>query len=194
VKKNYNISVLKDYSRLDEVYKLTHDTFVISGEISPQASGKITTSPHLDTHPDTSILIAEQEGKIIGTITVTIDSGEGLNMEKWFKKELLEYREKHSSKLGSTWRLATDPSYRGKTRLIIDLISMAFKLSIEAGCEQSLCALMNRHKKTYQRLVDAKILVTKMVAPLDKGVMKELNLLSVNLDVGWGKFKHLQTS
>ena len=92
MKKNYNISVLKDYSRLDEVYKLTHDTFVLSGEISPQANGKITTSPHLDTHPDTSILIAEQEGEIIGTITVTIDSGEGLNMEKWFKKEWLEYR------------------------------------------------------------------------------------------------------
>jgi hypothetical protein len=53
---------------------------------------------------------------------------------------------------------------------------------------------MNRHKKTYQRLVDAKILVTKMVAPLDKGVMKELNLLSVNLDIGWDKFKHLQAS
>jgi hypothetical protein len=189
--KNYSISILEDYSRLDEVYKITHDTFVKSGDISPQDNGRITTCPHLDHHPNTTILIAEQEGEIIGTITITVDSGHGLNMEKWFKEELTDYRQIYSSKLGSTWRLATDPSFRGKTRLIIDLISMAFKLLLEADCDLCLCALMNKHKKTYQRLMDAKVVVTKNV-PFDKDIPMELNLMKIHLETGWDKFKQLQ--
>lgn len=194
IDKNYRISVLEDYSRLDEVYKLTHDTLVLSGEISPHDNGKITTSPHLDHHPNTTILIAEQEGKIIGTITVTIDSDQGLNMEKWFSEELAVYRKTDSCRLGSSWRLATSPSYRGKTRLIIDLYSKACKLLIEAGCELCLCALMNKHKKTYQRLMDAKIIVTKTIEPFDKDIPMEISLMKINIELGLDRFKQLHVA
>ena len=192
--KKYSISVLEDYSRLDEVYKLTHDTLVLSGEISPQDNGKIATSPHLDHHPDTTILIAEQEGKIIGTITVTLDGDQGLNMEKWFEEELAFYRNTYSCRLGSSWRLATDPSYRGKTRLIIDLYSKACKLLIEAGCGLCLCALMNRHTKTYQRLMDAKVVTTKTIKPFSKDIPMEISLMKINIELGLDRFKQLQVA
>lgn len=190
--KEYTISVLEDYSRLDEVYTLTHDTLVLSGEITPQDSGKISTCPHLDNHPNTTILIAEQEGEIIGTITVTIDSEQGLNMESWFQQELVAYRELYSCKLASCWRLATSPSCRNKTRLIVDLYAKACKLLLEAGCEMCLCALMNRHKSTYQRLMDANVIVTKSIEPFHKDIPMEINLMKINLEMGLGKFKKVQ--
>ena len=64
--RDYTISVLEDYSRLDEVYRLTHDTLAESGNIKQTIDGKIATCPHLDEIPETTILIAEYQGKIIG--------------------------------------------------------------------------------------------------------------------------------
>ncbi len=191
--RDYTISVLKDFSRLDEVYRLTHDTFVMSGEILPQDNGMIATCPHLDKHPNSIILIAEQKDKIIGTITATIDSEIGLNIENWFEKEVNEYRKILSYNLGSSWRLATDPSFRGSRRLVINLIGRAFNLLIEYGCDICLCALMSKHIKTYQRLMDAEVITTKSVS-FDNDIPMELNLVQINLQEGWNKFKRLNVS
>ncbi|NOR68376.1 MAG: hypothetical protein GQ532_01550 [Methylomarinum sp.] len=192
MKKDYTVSVLSDYSRLDEIYRLTHDAFVLSGEILPQGDGMINTCPHLDNHPNTIIVIAELKGEIIGTITATVDSSVGLNIENWFKNEVDEYRRADSYNLGSSWRLATISSFRGSRMLIVDLISKAFELLIEAGCTICLCALMNKHIRSYQRLMDAKIVLTKNVE-FNQGIPMELNLMEIDLGEGWSMFKQLKT-
>jgi len=189
--RNYTISILNDYSRLDEIYRLTHDTFVLSGEISPKADGVIITCPHLDRHPSTIIFIAELKEKIIGTCTVTIDSEQGLNIESWFDQEIKKYRADSKNKLSSCWRLATIPSYRGSRLLIMDLIEAAFNQSINAGSNIGFFALMNKNIKTYQQIINGKIVATKYVM-FDKEISMKLNLMEVNLEEGWKKFQQLK--
>lgn len=188
--KNYIISILKDYSRLEEVYRLTHDTFVESGEIPPQKDGVVVTSKHLDHDSNTIILIAESHGKIIGTISATIDSENGLNVDNWFNKEVNIFRTMGIGKLGSSWRLATVPSYRGRRELIIDLINKAFDVLIDEGCEVCLCALMNKHVKHYQKLMDAKVVTVKRVM-FGKDIEMELNLMLIGLHQGRSKFRRI---
>ncbi len=188
MKKGYTVSILNDYSRLDEIYRLTHDTFVLSGEIVPQDNSMISTCPHLDSHSNTIVVIAEQEGKIIGTITATIDSEMGLNMDKWFDKEIAEHRTSDSDKLGAAWRLATAPAFRGSRRLIIDLITTAIECLIESGCTLCFFALMSKHTRFYRRLMDAQIIRTKDVS-FDEAIPMELNLMKINLGNHWKRNK-----
>ena len=172
---------------------MIHDVWVESGEVSVQDDGMVNSCPHLDSNSNTFIVIAELEDKIIGTITATVDSKVGLNVDHWFKNDVDKYRILRKHQLGSSWRLATISSFRGQRKLIIDLIAKAFGILIEAGCDICLCALLNKHVKTYQRLIDAEIVLTKNIifTPQEEQHM-ETNLVEINLNQGWNKFKRLK--
>ena len=89
---DYIIKRLSDYSRLNEVYRLYHDSLVNAGYIKPQANGEVMLSPHLDCTPQTTIVIAEKNEQIIGTISITLDSSDGLPSDHYFKEEIDKLR------------------------------------------------------------------------------------------------------
>ncbi len=190
-KKNYTISVLEDYSRLDEIYRLAHDTFVDSNIIDPNEDGKFITCPHLDTISNTIILIAEQDNKIIGTISVTMDGPSGLHTDKWFKKETDEIRKNVAGNLASSWRIATLLNYRGSRLLVLDLILRSFEVVLENECDVCLFTFLNKHIRVYQRIIKAEI-IKKMPVVLAGDVLTDLNLMKMDVRDGWHTFSQLR--
>ena len=124
MKDNLNFKELSDLTRLPEIYSLTHDTYVESGLIQPKETGTLNLFPHLNEIEETVIIIAESNGKIIATNSLTIDGEKGLHTDVYFKSETNELRKKHK-KLGSSWRIATDKKHRGDIRIIMTLIPLA---------------------------------------------------------------------
>lgn len=158
---NYKISILSDYKRLDDVLRLTHDSLVEIGAIVPKPTGMFNFFPHLDRIENTTVLIAENNGKIIGTNSFTIDGKHGLHTDILFKNETNYFRESSQIPIASSWRIATHNAYRNKRRLIIDLIETTRRLLVEAKIDTCLCTFQEKHENVYKRLLKAKTIAKK---------------------------------
>ncbi|MCK5120649.1 MAG: hypothetical protein KAQ91_01630 [Methylococcales bacterium] len=188
--RDYTISVLEDYSRLDEVYRLTHDSLVNAGEIEPKEDGRFITCPNLDMIPETTILIAEQNCKIIGSISFTLDGPNGVHTDNWFKDETDEIRNSNVGVLGSSWRVATTAEFRGNRRFVLDLMKNAFQIGIENNCDVCLFTFLDKHVDVYQRIMRADI-VKKKVVLIDGKREADVNMMKIDVEEGWGTFKKL---
>ena len=107
---------------MDEVYKLTHDQYVKEGYIAPQPDGRLRHYPHLDGIPETTVLIAVDEGRVVGTNTLTLDGPAGLHVESdsAFKTIASFYRiaaAASGTKLACSWRIVTHPEARNQLSL-----------------------------------------------------------------------------
>ncbi|WP_305907230.1 hypothetical protein Q9L42_017035 [Methylomarinum sp. Ch1-1] len=188
--KDYTISVLEDYSRLDEIYRLTHDTLAESGSIKRSENGRLRTCPHLDKIPETTILIAEKDNRIIGTITFTLDGPNGVHTDSWFNIETEEVRRKTNGIIGSSWRVATEKDYRNSRILVLDLMKNAFKVGLENNCTVCLFTFLNKHIRIYQRIMAAEVLAKKSVS-IDGNIQTELNFMKIDVKNGWNRFKQV---
>ena len=185
---NYTIHKLTDYSRLDEIHRLTHDTLVETGDITPQPDGKIILYPHLDHSEQTTILVAERSGIIIGTISMSIDGPDGLHTDSIFKNETDRIRREVTNGLASSWRIATSHEYRSHRGLVLDLIKHTFLARFELNVKVGLFVFNERHVPIYQRLLGAEIVSCKP-ASLDGKTFVNTALMRVNLSEGSEYFK-----
>ncbi len=158
---NYKLHKLKDFNRLYEIGKLVHDTLVESGHISSRYDKYVDLYPHLNKIPETSILIAESGGKIIGTNSMTLESPAGLHTDKFFKEETDCFR-KNKKILGSSWRIATSKEYRKNIRLFLDLIQNSFFLAKEMNIETCLFVFDKKHEEFYKKMLDAETVAEKI--------------------------------
>jgi hypothetical protein len=186
--KKYTIDKLKDYSRISDIYKLTHDTCVEAGVILPKEDGQLITFPHLDYTPQTTILIAEQDGQIIGTNSFKIDGSEGLHTDIYFREETDKIREKVTGVLGCSWRIATHKEYRKERSLILDMIKRTFEVALTANCEVCLFIFSEKHSRIYQRIIGAEI-VSKKNFSLDNNIETMGVMMQVEIQKGWNKFQ-----
>jgi len=159
---NYKIHKLDDYNRISEIGKLVHDTLVESKHISSRYNKFVDLYPHLNTIPETTVLIAELNGKIIGTNSMTIDNPHGLHTDKFFKEETDIIRKNENKILGSSWRIATEHKYRKNIRLFLDLIQNSFYLAKEMNIETCLFVFDIRHEEFYKKLIDAETITKKI--------------------------------
>lgn len=164
-----------------------HDTAVESGLIKPTIDGKFGSCPHLDKIPETTILIAEHQGKIVGTISATVDNTHGLHADMLFKSETDEIRSTISGNLASSWRIATDPKYRGSRLLVLNLIKETFKIGMEKEVEVCLFAFQTKHVRIYQRIINAEVVKTRAVA-VDNKIKTGVTLMKMDVNKGWERF------
>ncbi len=184
---NYTISIMDNCSKLDEVYRLTHDTLTEAGDIPPQKEGKIVSFPEIDRIPQTTIIIAEQNDRIVGTISFTLDSENGLHVSKWFKKETEQLRKITSGRLGAFWRIATQNNYRKSRALVLDLMDCAFTVARNEKCDFGLLVSTYRHIRLYQRFIGAQILAQRK-SSLDKNFQIDTAMMIFNIEEGWKTF------
>ncbi len=159
---NYKIRKLDNFDRIPEIGKLVYDTLVESEHISSRNNKFIDLYPHLNKIPETTVLIAELKGKIIGTNSMTVDNPSGLHTDKFFKPETDLIRKKEKNILGSSWRLATEHKYRKNIRLFLDLIQNSFYLAKEMHIETCLFVFDKRHEEFYKKLLDAETIAQKI--------------------------------
>jgi len=184
---NYAISTLTDYSRLDEVYRLTHDTLVEVKHLVPRADGEIISFHHLDISEQTTILVAQHTGRVVGTISVSDDGPDGLMSDKIFEAETERIRRQTPHGLGSTWRMATSDEYRSERSLVINLIKSAFFVCFEHHIDTCLILNVERHTPIYKRMLGAEI-VAKGSTSLDGMVQINVALMKLNVLQAWKRF------
>lgn len=140
---------------LDQVYRLHHDSWVHEGHLAALPSGRIIRHPELDVDRNTVILAAFEDGKVVGTNTATLDGPLGVPMDHGLKHELDAIRQE-GHKLMASWRIATHPSYRNRTSLILQLIAETADWGHRLGGSACVYLFAKRHERVYQRLVSAR--------------------------------------
>jgi hypothetical protein len=185
--KDYVTKRLDDHSRLDDVYRLTHDSLVDAGDILPQEDDQIISAPHLDRIAQTTIVIAEKNEEIVGTVSVTIDGPSGLISDNYFREETDLVRSRCNGAFCSTWRMATAKEYRGNLRLVQELILESFNIARENSCELCLFVFNERHVRVYKRLIKAEVIARKD-ASVDQNTQLPVVLMQMDMVQGWNTF------
>ncbi len=187
MEKNYVINILSDYSRLDEIYRLTHDSLVDVGAITPKRDGKVKTSPHLDRIPETSTVITEQNGQIVATISITADNSLGLPIDNYFKEETDAIRANSSDRVGVIWRIASRKECRRNTHLIMDTIAKGTQLMHASSCRIWLFCIVEKHVRFYRRFFDAEN-VSRKIATVDREIEIPMLLMQADVEKAWNTF------
>lgn len=162
LKNDYKIHKLTDYNRLPEINSIIRETFIESGLISDHFNSSADFYPHLNTIKETTILIAEQNGQIVGTNSMTVDSPAGLHTDYYFKEETDFIRKTEKKILGSSWRIATIHEYRNNINLFLDLIQTSFHIAKEKHIETCLFVFNKKHEEFYKKLLDAETIAEKI--------------------------------
>jgi hypothetical protein len=187
MEQDYTVKVLTDYTRLDEIYRLTHDSLVEAAYISPQQDGRVIMSPHLDQIPETSIIATEKDGRIIATMSVTLDNSHGFPTDSYFEEETAAICAMPGESVGVIWRIATEKQQRGNSRLVLDTMFRGLQVMVESSCSLVLFTLAEKHIRVYQRLFEAKIIARK-ITTIDKSVEIPMVLMQAGVQRGWNVF------
>lgn len=156
----YRIRHVRSLRELDQVHRLTHESIVSGGYMAPQPGGRLISYPELDLSPRTSILIAVANRAVIGTNSITADGPLRLHTDRYFPRETEAVRSE-GRRLVSSFRIATDPAWRGDggSRLVLDLVRWSLLVAIQRyRFETILCTFNPKHRRVYERLLGARTL------------------------------------
>lgn len=83
------IRPVRSLEELRAVYRLTHDCYAASGFCAPNPTQFIVHYPQYDHIQETTILVALSQGRVVGSVSVTMDGPKGLTVDKDFNSECL---------------------------------------------------------------------------------------------------------
>lgn len=156
--KAYTVREAQTIRELDEVHRITHDSIVEAGYMPPQNGGRIISYPELDSSPRTTILVAVEGRRVIGTNSITADGPFGLHTDRHFRAETDVIR-REGRRLVSSFRIATDPSWTGRRSfaLVQDLVRLTLVVAIHKyDFETILCTFNPKHESVYERWLAAR--------------------------------------
>lgn len=149
------IRPIKNHLEMEEVYRMTHDAYVDMGFIEPHADGRLVHYPHLDTLPETTVLVALVGGRIVGTNSLTLDGPVGLHVDEDFKAETDAVRATGRF-LSSSYRINTLREFRHRRDIVMGLIRETVYIAINSGVKTCLFIFHKRHESIYRRLLNMK--------------------------------------
>jgi len=158
--RSYQIRTAVTLRDLDEVHRVTHDSIVAAGYMKRRPSGRLISYPALDASPMTTILLAVDNGAVVGTHSIVMDSELGLPTDETFPLETGAIR-LEKRRLVSFFRLATDPARETHrtSALLLDLLRCAFVVSIyRYSFDTMLCGFNPKHAAAYERLAGGRML------------------------------------
>jgi hypothetical protein len=135
----------------DEAFRLAHSVYARKGLVSHDSFGRIVLRQ--DAHEDTLTLLAHAGRDAVGTLSVVVDSEQGLPADEVFGDELDELRVR-GLRVGEYTRLAIDERHRGTSEVLLHL----FYLSIVwghyiCGSDVLVAELHPKHARYYQRVL-----------------------------------------
>jgi hypothetical protein len=137
---------------LDHLYRLVHDAYVEQGYVDLRADGRLLFNAEFDNRPETTVLIVEGAGVLLGSISLTLDGPHGLPVDKDFNATCNLIR-KEGRTLASVWRLVTRHGHADERRLVMTLIGEVTREAVNRGVQTSLCAVNPKHEHFYKRLL-----------------------------------------
>jgi hypothetical protein len=158
---------------VDEVYTLLYDSYLRAGLAYINDSQRKVTKWH--SLPTTSIYIAKDKDAIIYTVTLILDSEQGLPIEEIFKIEINAFREQKIA-LAEVSCLASKfghLSVKENLDILINLIKLLILEAREKGVDQLVLSVHPSHAKFYERFFGCYII----------GPPKEYSIVMNNLAV-----------
>ncbi|MEO5732358.1 MAG: hypothetical protein ABIN96_17265, partial [Rubrivivax sp.] len=102
-------------------------------------------------------LTASQDGEVIGTLTLAIDSPAGLNCDRAFGEEV-DYLRAKGAKLCEFTKLAVDSSF-GNDQVLAAMFHVAYLAADSlADCDTLLMEVNPRHVRYYVRMLGAQVI------------------------------------
>lgn len=139
---------------MSNVYKLTYKSYLEEGYCQENDKKELIHYPHLDNIEETTVIIVDEDGQIIGTITLTLDSPIKLYTDEDFLEETERIRQEcfeKNKKLGCLWRLATITDKNDKA-----IICLLFNKTIEImiDCKMDICLFVvnPKHSSFYNKI------------------------------------------
>lgn len=140
-----------DAQELDQVYRLTHDAYVEQGYIQARPDGLLRHYAEVDAAPENMVLVAVEDGIVVGTVSVTLDGPAGFHVDHDFPAECAAIRAEGGN-VGASWRIITAPGYRSSMSLVVDLIRSTIDVLHRFDVETILCSFNPRHERIYRKM------------------------------------------
>jgi hypothetical protein len=154
------IRPVANVAEMEEVYRLTHDSYVSKAYAENQSNGLLLHYPEYDVIPETTVLIALQDGKMIGTISVTLPGPFGYTLDRDFREEIAQLRNE-GRQVGVIWRLVVKEECRSSRAVLLGLISAVTRHFLNHGLDTYLFEVNPRHERIYQRLLNMTVMSRK---------------------------------
>jgi len=165
------------------VWKLAYETYRAAGYCDDNPCGMLAHYIGLDGIPETEVYAVEDDdGKMIATNSATIDGPRGLHTDHAFPRETEVVREECLDGglwLGSSWRIASDPSCRKRLEPVVKVIEYTLQ---QFGPKLDVCLFTfnPRHARVYKYLLKLKIIAE---SPSDPTVKASVVLMRGELPV-----------
>lgn len=157
-----NLRTINSKEDLENVYRIVHDAYVKSGYIKPKENGMHIEYEHLDNIPETKIIVAEIDNKIVGTISWTKDNKFGIHTDVDFPEETDWYRKNSKGKIGSSWRIVTMLENKNFIKIVLSLIEHAAVTYLsESEVEDCLYTFNPKHADVYSKILNMKVIAEK---------------------------------
>ncbi len=140
---------------LANIYRLVYDAYLEKGFIEPRNDPQLKYNAEMDDIPETTVLVVEGSGLLLGTVSVTVDGPAGMPADRDFKATADMVRGE-GRKLAGVWRLVTRCGYTDERNLVMALIGEAVQQAMEKGVQSCLCAINPKHEHFYRRLLGMK--------------------------------------
>lgn len=140
----------RTFAQLCRAFALVHDRYLEQGYMRQHESGMRYSL--LNLLPQTTTFVVEEQSKLLGTLSVVIDSPAGLPASDDFAQEIAERR-----KLGRVIAEATmfsclpDPKFQ--TQVSLQLMSLAFAWCVEIGIDDLCLAVSPKHAPFYEKVL-----------------------------------------
>jgi hypothetical protein len=139
------------FADFEAAFRLLHERYVWRGYMAPDPSGR-----RLSVHnilPSTKLIVAKAESRVVGMLTVFVDSCLGLPVDEAFGEELGRLRER-GRRLGEASSLTVDQGFRSSGIAIsIRLLRVGVFYAARIARLDELCFTLHpRHREFYERL------------------------------------------
>lgn len=147
---------------LEEAFTLVWENYVETGLQKDNHQGIRFTKYHL--LPDTRVFVAnyhqaleeqrpdkfDGKGKIVGTVTLVIDSPMGLPMEEFCGDEIAQLRAQ-GRKMAEVIAFSLNPKYT-KYKVFLHMFKLLFQFAEMKGVTDLCCSVTERHIKFYRKV------------------------------------------
>lgn len=135
-------------AEIPQIWHLTHDAYALKGYILPQPDGIFR---HYRAWEDVSVrLVAMLDGRLVGSLTYTLDGEFGLPTDVSYEWET-DILRAVGLPLLCCWRIIVAPECRHEHRVSQELMLGAFRDWVAAGEPVCLCEVNPMHVDYYRK-------------------------------------------
>lgn len=148
------LRAIRNRDELEDVYRLTYECYLQKGYCRKNDSGKLAHYSQFDELDETMIFIVEdQEGRLLGTVSTTIDNRIGLHVDLDFHNQADQVRHEGRA-LASCWRIAVNEKYRSQLQVSRLLVDGSVAYWYATHIETCLMTLHPHHEGFYKRYLN----------------------------------------